>query len=202
MSNLLAFDEPSHTYRVNGQVVPSVTQVLDKAFDSYARVPKNILDAAAAKGNYVHKACELLLWDQLDKTQIDSTYIKYIEAFERFLDESGVEIEAPEERLYHPQLGYAGTVDLIAKLPIRKKYHRAIVDYKTSFKLMPSVGPQLAAYQEAFNHKKSADEKARYRFALHLKKDGSYELESYESPMDLAVFKSCLTLHKFVQENK
>lgn len=197
---MLTFDPDSHTYRFGGDIIPGVTRVLEP-ISSYAGVPRHILDAAAARGTYIHKCCEMLLWETLDWDSVMPEYRSYVDAFARFLDESGIEVELPEERVFHPVMRYAGTVDLVARVPRQKKMRRAIIDYKTSLKLMPSVGPQLAAYLEAQNAGQPADaEKVADRYGLHLKKDGTYVLEPYTSPNDLNVFRSCLVIHNFLKE--
>lgn len=197
---MLTFDAASHTYRYAGDVVPSVTQVLEP-ISSYAGVPRNILQAAAARGTYIHECCEMALWETLDWDSVMPEYRGYVEAFGKFLADSGVEVELIEERVYHPVLCYAGTADLICRLPRRGKMRRAVVDYKTSLKMMPSVGPQVAAYQEAQNASQpKGQEKVLDRYGLHLKKDGTYVLEPYESPNDFNVFKSCLVIHNFLKE--
>lgn len=194
------FDPATHTYRDGDRVVPGVTRVLDGALSSYAGVPPAALAAAAQRGTYVHSACELLLWQNLHWDSLEPAYKPYIDAFARFLEQSDVEIELPEERVYHPELRYAGTADLVCRISKRRKVRRAIVDYKTALRLMLAVGPQLAAYQEAYNCGKPKSEHALDRYALHLKPDGRYELVPYESAIDFNVFKSCLSIYRFVNK--
>lgn len=199
---MLTFDEDSHTYHYAGDVVPSVTQVL-APISSYAGIPPHILAKAAERGTYVHKACELLVWDSLDWDSLDEECRPYVDAFAKFLSESGVELELTEERVFHPALRYAGTADLICRLPKRRKLRRAVVDYKTSLKLMPAVGPQVAAYTEAQNAAQPKDaEKVVDRYGLQLRKDGTYKLELYDSPNDMNVFRSCLVLHNFIKTER
>lgn len=199
---MLTFEEATHTYRFNGEAIPSVTQVLSPV-SSYAGIPRNILDAAAARGTYIHKCCEMILWETLDWDSVYPEYLPYVQAFQKFLDESGVEIELPEEMVFHPKLKYAGRVDLVGRVPKRKRMRRAVIDYKTSLKLMPAVGPQVAAYQDAQNASQPKDaEKIVDRYGLQLKKDGTYSLQPYESPNDMNVFRSCLTIHHFINSEK
>ena len=47
---MLTFDEPSHTYRWQGQVVRSVTQYLER-LHSFAGVPVDVLEAAKKRGH-------------------------------------------------------------------------------------------------------------------------------------------------------
>ncbi len=197
---MIRFDPESHTYWLGDKKLPGVTSVLDGPISSYANVPRDVLAEAAARGTYIHKCCELLVWDNLDWDSVEPAYKPYVDAFAKFLYESGVVVELPEERVWHRQIFYAGTADLICQLPKRKKFRRAVVDYKTSFRLMPAVGPQLAAYQDAFNSALGKSDQVIDRYALHLRKDGTYQLQQYESPMDSVVFRSCLNLHRFLQE--
>jgi hypothetical protein len=50
------YNEEWHTYRVNGEIVPSVTQLLKD--NSYDNVDKKILEKAAKRGTLIHKEIE------------------------------------------------------------------------------------------------------------------------------------------------
>lgn len=55
----LEFDEDTHTYIVDGMIVPSVTQLLEMYYGSkYDRVDERTLQRAAERGTKVHKAIE------------------------------------------------------------------------------------------------------------------------------------------------
>ena len=56
----LEFIEDSHTYLVDGVIVPSITQILKIKFgNKYNGVSKSVLNRAAEKGTEVHEAIEL-----------------------------------------------------------------------------------------------------------------------------------------------
>lgn len=56
---MLEYDDSTHTYLVDGVIVPSVTQVLDIKFGGkYASVNPSILNRAANRGTSIHKAIE------------------------------------------------------------------------------------------------------------------------------------------------
>lgn len=56
----LEFIEDSHTYLVDGVIVPSITQILKVKFgNKYNGVSKSVLNRAAEKGTEVHEAIEL-----------------------------------------------------------------------------------------------------------------------------------------------
>lgn len=55
----LEYLDDSHTYLVDGIIVPSITQILKLKFgDKYNNVSKIVLNRASEKGNAVHKAIE------------------------------------------------------------------------------------------------------------------------------------------------
>src|SRR5690606_21044160 len=58
---MLRFDAESHTYHLGDKRIPNVTSILEPLVD-YAKVPKDILQAAKQRGDYVHKCCEMYLW--------------------------------------------------------------------------------------------------------------------------------------------
>lgn len=55
----LEYDDESHTYIVDGVIVPSVTQILGVKFgNKYAGVNRSTLERAASRGTEIHKAIE------------------------------------------------------------------------------------------------------------------------------------------------
>ena len=57
----LEYIDETHTYLVNGVIVPSITQIMKIKFDNkYNGIPKAILNNAAKKGTEVHEAIERL----------------------------------------------------------------------------------------------------------------------------------------------
>ena len=53
------FESESHTYLVDGLIVPSVTQILSKQFNDYAKISERVLKEASEKGVALHKAIEV-----------------------------------------------------------------------------------------------------------------------------------------------
>lgn len=198
---MLKFDEASHTYTFNGKRVPNVTTILDPLVD-YSMVPTHILEAAKDRGDYVHKACEMVCWGTLDEDELDPEFAPYVDAFKLFLLETGFEPVHIEERVYHPVLNYAGTLDLAGTLPPkgkRKNPQWCVMDIKTTAAIMPSVGPQTAAYQEAWNH--CHKPKLTHRYVVKLSAKG-YELQALTDRGDLNIFLSCLNIVNFLARGK
>jgi hypothetical protein len=185
----LTFDEQTHTYYLNGQKVPGVTSVL-KPLTDYSTVPPDVLQAAADFGKAVHRACELDDLMELDEATMDPALLPYLEAWRQFCAAHMVgwlEIETP---VHHSALRYAGTPDRIGYV----KGLLSVVDIKTTAELYPSVGPQLAAYANAWSPK---DANTMQRVAVQLKGDGTYVAKPYTDPTDFPLFCSLLTLRNW-----
>jgi len=189
----LTFQEEGHVYQYDGLVVPSVTQVLEPLID-YSMVPDFRLAMAADRGTNVHKMCELHDYGTLE--DYEPEYEPYLDAWIMFLEDTGFEAEIIETRLYHPVFKYAGAVDRVGM----SKGKRVILDIKTTFTLMPAVGPQTAAYQEMWN-KNNPHMKAKQRWAVQLKSDGTYRIERLKGVTDFSVFTSCLNIHNWRAKN-
>ncbi|MES1993168.1 MAG: hypothetical protein V4457_06080 [Pseudomonadota bacterium] len=193
MSSELQFEASSHTYTLGGQVLPSVTQVLDEALREYVDVPVHYLEAAAEFGDHVHRACDLFDRGILDRGILDPRLAPYVDAWTKFRTDSGVVVLASEKRVHHPALGYAGTLDVLGLMP-RKKVP-AVIDRKSSALVPRSVGAQTAAYREA--HRVHGHQVDSVRYCVHLKGDGTYRLQRLTDPSDFSLFTSCLNVWRF-----
>lgn len=160
----LEFDEANHVYRWDGTVVPSVTQIL-KPLDAadLAKVPADTLEFARLRGTLAHKACEYFDQGRLDESSLDPEIAGYVQSWIAFRQTTGYIPLLTEHRFYNSQMGYAGTLDSFGEYGGAL----AVIDRKTSVSLLPSVGPQLAAYQHA------PGIKALRRYAVQLQRDGS-----------------------------
>lgn len=188
----LQFQEEGHVYTIGDEVIPSVTKILEP-LAGYAGVPDWILAAAADRGTEVHKMCELFDYGTLG--EYNPGYKGYLDAWEKFLIESGFEVELIERRMFHPTLRYAGTVDRVG-------YHkgkRGILDIKTTVALMPVVGPQTAGYEALCNA--NDDDEIKFRWAVQLKPDGTYRRESLTDRIDMSAFTSCLNLYRWKEKH-
>ncbi len=190
----LTYDDASHTYRMHGVIVPSVTQILAPLSD-FSGVPADVMASASAFGSAVHKMCELYDRDQLDESTLDPELQPYLNAWRQFYLDSGAHWDGIEEVVYHPTMRYAGTLDrrgFLSKGPSTGLY---VVDIKTTAELYPSVGPQLAAYRQAMG-------KENYgRMAVQLMQDGTYNVKIYHSPGDWPVFASLVTLNNWCNQH-
>lgn len=187
--SVLHFDEASHTYTVDGVVVPSVTQILAPLND-LSFIKPDALQYKRDLGTAVHKATELHDLGELDEDSVADVVRPYLDAWIRLRRETKLEILGMEKRVYHPAHRYCGTYDRLVKFDGR----RCMWDLKTGA-MYPSYGPQTAAYKNA--EEKESGKRIEGRHTIELRDDGTYRIHEMKDPDDWAVFLSCLTLYNF-----
>lgn len=140
---MIEFLEESHTYLVNGIIVPSVSQILSATIfkDKYANIPKYILNNKAQFGTNVHKAIETGYSEDLTFLE-QLAYEQYKRLVRRF---EIVPIE--QEQLVHYEDLYCGTLDMVAKV----NDILVIADIKTTYQLDEEyLSWQLSFYKYAY----------------------------------------------------
>ncbi len=196
---VLQFDPVGHIYTLDGVRIPSVTTVL-KPLYNFDGIPAAVLNAKAALGTAVHRACELLDMDDLDEESDAgraalAPLAGYLAGYKRFKADKRLSIVANEQRLYHPVHRYAGTID--------RRYamegHVWDVDLKSTVAMSPIVGVQTAAYTEMY--RATGHTQPARRGALQLFPDGKYKLHEFTDPSDFAVFLSLLTVQRFKERH-
>lgn len=186
----VVFDEDAHTYTQGGVLCPrSVTGLLKKygLTMDYSRIPERIMTLARQRGvAYAEGRRLLLLGHELDPATIDPRIECYLTAFRKWLHDSGVDILESEIPHISP-LGFGFRADIFCFVNGR----RAVVDDKATFKVPKSVGPQTAGYKIGWNSlypKQPIDD----RYALHLRKDGTYRFKALDDVDDETAFMDCL----------
>lgn len=228
MARLIFFDD-THTYTVDGEEFPSVSEISRFASrEVYGEVSQFNLDNACSRGSAVHKATEIL--DKYGKCECDEDIEPYIRAYVQFRKDFGIKDYAHiEKALAHEELKYAGTIDRIYNIDEKfaesvkthcKEFVRigdngkvekvkgevkvepntlAIIDLKSS-----SVVQNVLALIQLNAYRLSTEFNnlgtVGALFILHLEKDGKYKLIGYQITPDL--FMACLTLHKALQKKK
>ena len=169
--HVLSLDEATHTYRLDGRPLISVTQALNEGgFGSWQKwCEPAALEYASALGRAVHDAIHFYEEGSLDIDSIDPAVMPRLQAYEKFLLETGAVAIATEQRVHNTLYGYAGTDDWNGLFDDEK----AIIDYKSGV-VHPSVGLQLAGYCGCF----PAPSTFR-RFSLQLRSDATYRLHEY-----------------------
>lgn len=228
MARLIFFDD-THTYTVDGEEFPSVSEISRFASrEVYGEVSQFNLDNACSRGSAVHKATEIL--DKYGKVECDEDIEPYIRAYVQFRKDFGIKDYAHIEKpLANEELKYAGTIDRIYNIDgvfidalkencndfvmfdvdgkvVKKKGETvvdkntlAIIDLKSS-----SVVQNVLALIQLNAYRLSTESnnlgEVGALFILHLEKTGKYKLISYEINENL--FMACLTLHKALQKKK
>lgn len=204
---MLTFDEAAHQYFWEGRPVPNVTRIIGH-LSNYSHIPEAVLERARQEGVAVHLMAELHFAGKLDLAALYSDpaqawLVPHYEALLKFIDESGFECWAAEKKMYHTTLGYAGTPDLIGiATKLRDIRGPSNFDIKRSFLGGPAIGLQTAGYTRIWNDtdaKKAKDLRIPYsnRFALQLRKDGTYRIQRYEDADDFVAFLACLQQHQW-----
>jgi|SRR5580765_2134762 len=147
--DMMVFDEPAHTYTLDGEQLPSVTGILQRSgLIDFSHIPPSILDAARDRGTAVHRAVHYFNEQDLDVDAFRSTfpeYWPYLSAWIKFLDTSGFRF---------------ATVDDIGST----KHIR--------------------------------------RYAVQLRKDGTFRVEPYANPGDFAEFLTLLRAQQVVDRRR
>jgi hypothetical protein len=180
----LTFDATRHEYRYGGRVVPSVTQILGMLND-FSMVDPDKLARAAQFGRHVHAAIDLDNQGTLDEETLDPELLPYLTQWRRFLEETGFVVTMSEQRVYHKRLQYAGTLD-VAGTWMDEDW---VCDVKSGW-VPKSVGPQLAAYQQALPNR------PKRRLCVQLSAE-KYTLHECKKLSDFTTFQSCLNIWRF-----
>lgn len=103
----LCLDEATHTYRLDGRPIRSVTQILNDAgiVDTTYFTPE-----AALRGKYVHEATQYHDEGTLDPSTVDPAIQPYLQGWIQFRALTGFKPALIEAKIWH-SCGYAGTLD-------------------------------------------------------------------------------------------
>ena len=194
MAQILRFYDEQHTYTLDGETIPSVSELTRfLSREIYGDISQYRLDHAAERGSIIHKACENL--DRFGDCEISEEYAPYIRAYMQFRTDYTPQYIAIEKPFASPSLRFAGTPDRIARMSDGRK---AIIDLKSS-----SVVQKVLASAQLNGYRILCDENTpdlpiTHLYILHLRPDASYKLISF--PLDPSVFMACHTLHTALQK--
>ena len=132
----MIFQDKTHTYTVDGKVIPSVTQVIYEVIESKTFYSGSGL----VLGSAVHKACQYHDEGCLDESTIGAVR-EHLNSYRQFLKDFEVEWTGIEEQFYDQEYKFAGRRDrrgLVNQI-------KMIVDIKTN-SFTRGAAIQLAAY--------------------------------------------------------
>lgn len=168
----LTFDEASHIYRLNGDIIPSVSELMEPLKDQcYGGISKRTLENAAIKGSAVHNSIEN--WIKFGIDDIPSEHRGYFNGFVEWWKQYKPRVFGSEVRIYHKLMRYGGTIDLLCEIGGLLE----LIDFKTTYTLLEmACGVQLEAYSQALiSHGITPQRK----HILHLKKDGKWSFREF-----------------------
>ena len=168
----LTFTEETHQYRLDGIVIPSVTQIMEPLSRAkYKTIDEDILRTAAKRGSSVHEAIEFYVKYGIMECHPEAE--PYVTAYMKWAKEHHPQTIQTEQATWHKQLMYAGTIDTVSVVAGKK----TLIDYKTTAELNDMLTTvQLEAYTQALrSHGVDIEQKA----ILHLRKDGTYRFKVY-----------------------
>jgi len=153
---LLEFNEATHTYTLDGIVLPSVTQIISEIMpNKYANVNKRVLNEKAKFGTEGHKIIEYLNTSDLEnaKKHIRSIENKSLEIcireYLRLVSKYNINPHLHELKVHYGYI-YAGTLDMIAS--VNKEL--SLIDIKFTSALDEEyLEWQLGMYSLALNRK-------------------------------------------------
>ena len=172
---MVEYIDETHTYLVDGVIVPSVTQILQKVFPlKYMGIPTEVLNNKARYGTQLHNFIEII---ETKKPKKPLAYIKryydpniyQIESIKQYLElKEKNNIEVIEvEKLVNYKNYYAGRLDIKALVNGKK----TIIDIKTTAELDKNyVSMQNSLYE-------LADEPVEELYCLWLPKGHIGKLE-------------------------
>ncbi len=189
----LTFDAPTHTYKLDGLVIPSVSTIMEPLkVELYKGICDSTLKDAADKGTIVHNVIEN--WIKFGINDTPHEYRGYFDGFLEFWNKNEPHVIGSELRIYHKLLRYGGTIDLLAYIEDKL----TLIDFKSTYTVSDmTCGVQLEAYAQALA---SHNIKVERKMILQLKKDGKEKKIEYpvNDPQRWRVFGSLKTMYDYI----
>jgi hypothetical protein len=206
----LTFAPATHTYTLDGTIVPSVTQILRASgLVDFSSVPPTILEAARRRGTAVHQAIHYYNENDLDVHAFCASYpdyAGYLEAWLAFVAERKFVAHFNEYRVASHRHELAGTIDCLGVL----EHQGALIDFATGRPEDAAKDLQTAAYH-ALAHETAEHDPAlgdflsRYvirRYAVALKRDGRFTVEAYTDPADWRRFQTLREAQRIIEARR
>ena len=181
---ILEYDDLTHTYKVDGVVYPSVTQVLTEAgfID-----PTWFTEEGAERGSRIASVTEWHDTGVLNEVAFVEAYpneVGYLEAWKQFLSDRVGTILGIEERVYQDDYCFAGTLD--RRVWLLGGVVKTVIDIKTGAKAWWHRY-QTAAYMDC------CEGAVGGRMAVYLKSNGTYTCDPHDNyTHDIDVFRAAL----------
>lgn len=190
------YNDEQHIYRLDGVIIPSVTQVL-KAVGilNFDFIPADKREASMRFGEAVHLATSLRDKNDLELATLSPLIIPYLAGWKKFLSDTGAIIIENEKPSYSPKYRYGFKIDRVIEIHKRP----TVADIKTSVDSQQGTDLQLVAYQSGWNEGKPRKEQALDRIAVHLNQDSTYKIIPYKNKNDVNEWLACLSMYNILK---
>jgi hypothetical protein len=189
-TSCLEFDSQHHRYWLEGELLPSVTQILEGVGMIDTRF---YTEEARLLGSAVHQATQYLDEGDLDEDSVDPQMRGHLAAYQLFKKETGFSPVEIEVQVYHPEYRYAGTFD---RLGVIVQGRQVLVDLKTG-PVQPWVGLQLAGYALCIRTGGFPQ-----RWGVYLREDGRYFITEFTDRKDKDVFLSAVSVFQWIRRHR
>lgn len=136
----LDFDPETHIYKLDGKIIPGVTQIISELLPIQYKSD----DWYLTRGRAVHQAAAFIA--KGIEFDYEDRIAGQVAAIRKFFDEVKPDVKFVEEVVSSRLYRFAGTLDLAADLrSLRYQFRDALIDYKSSMSI-DRTGLQLAAY--------------------------------------------------------
>lgn len=186
----VTFEAETHTYRLDGVVVPSVTQIIQAAgLSGLENVNPDLLERNAAFGNAVHKAVELQCRGTLDIGSVDDPVKPYLKAWGKFVADFNYVSFEQEFRGVDKAIRVGFTIDNIGYI----NGQTVIIDLKTGTMKSSDI-IQSCAYGKLYPTKRI--------MLVYLKEEDykSLEIKGADRRKGESIFMNCLSIYNYKKQ--
>lgn len=198
--NNLTFNPVNHEYRLDGVVIPSVTQILKaEGLTDFSMVPEAILEANSRFGKALHACVDYRIKGTLKESSVDPALKPHLSGWDNFVEDFGFKVKRSEVQGVHPLYRYAFTTDLLGEITNGNFLGDAVGDIKTGM-IKPADKIQIAAYKMAVG------KQYKNTFLLYLNPDyrprGYKVIFATNNKMEQGLFLSALSIHNWKKQEK
>jgi hypothetical protein len=168
----LEFNAESHEYRINGKIVPSVTEICAPLTAAdMGKLNPNIINSAANRGSIIHELTELIDYGTSpEDMEMYAEVGGYITAYLRFLRDYSPTWTRIEYRLGNEDLGFARTLDRLGVIDDKP----CVLDIKTTDSA--SRAQKISWATQLSGYRLLCGNATLERYVLWLRSDGTYVL--------------------------
>lgn len=196
----IEFDEEKHLYFVDGEKMPSVTEIIAPiTAKHYGSISQEVLRMAAERGTIVHEACEEI--DYGLEAEVPAEFEPFVKAYCDFVNDYRVEYLGVEQIVYNREGRYCGTCDRWGRMTGKD----FVLDIKTT--TSPTKQAKMAGCCQTVAYADALNIPDAERYLLYLDRKGGYRLMDCKSWEKKNGFDSrkcwqlCLDLYRVLEES-